>query len=241
MPISPVIPNTVEVRLLWSLSGALAVNVLHAIAPGGYTVNQTTTNTLAAAIKSAWSANLGAAMSTSVGLIRVGLRDLRTANQAEYLDSGNAVAGATAGDMLPPNVASMVTLRTANAGKSFRGRVYIGGFLETQNDASGNTLLAAATAAVNFMVGVQAAMTSSGLQLAVSSRPSEEKILVETTNHNDGTTTTRTVSHTKAKPGQSTPVTVIQSRNNAWESQRRRGNGRGATPTALSPVVSVTL
>jgi len=241
MAIPLVIPNTVQVRLLWSLSGSLGINVLHAIAPGGYTVNQTTANTLGAAVKSAFSANLGATMNGSVAIVRVGLRDLRTANSAEFLDSGAAVGGTGTGDMLPASVASAVTLRTAKAGKSFTGRVYISGFIEAENDANGSTSSAAASAAVGFMVGVQSAMTASGLQLAVASRPSEEKIVVETTNHNDGTTTLRTLSHTTAKPGQSTPVTAVQSRTASWESQRRRTNGRGVAPAGLFPVAEATL
>lgn len=241
MALPLVIPNTVQVRLLWALSGSLGINVIHAIAPGGFTVNQTTANTLGAAIKAAYTANLSTMHNPSTALVRVGLRDLRTANQAEFLDSGALAGGVTTGDMLPPSVASAVTLRTAKAGKSFTGRVYIGGFIETQNDVNGSTVSAAATAAVNFMVGVQSAMTSSGLQLAVASRPAEEKIVVETTNHNDGTTTLRTISHETAKPGQSTPVTLVQSRTSGWESQRRRGNGRGVPPSTLFAVAEATL
>jgi len=241
MAIPLVIPNTVQIRLLWSLSANLGINVIHAIAPGGYVVNQTTANTLGASIKAAFSAQLGVHMNPSSALVRVGLRDLRTPNQAEFLDDGAAVGGVTAGDMLPPSVATAVTLRTAKAGKSFTGRVYIGGFIEADNDVNGTTVSVAATAAVNFMVGVQSALTSSGLQLAVASRPAEEKIIVETTNHNDGTTTLRTLSHETAKPGQATPVTLIQSRTSGWESQRRRGNGRGVAPSSLFPVASARL
>jgi hypothetical protein len=236
MAISPVIPNTVQVRLLWALGGQLGVNVLHGIAPGGYTVNQTTTNTLGAAIKSAFTSNLATLMPPAAGLVRVGLRDIRQANQAEFLDSGAAVAGTTAGDMLPAANAVCVTLRTAKAGKSFRGRTYISGFLETQNDSTGNTASGASTAAVAFMNAVAAAFVSSGLELAVGSRPGENTTLVKTINHSDGTTTTDTVYHSPARAGQSNAVIAIQSRTNNWESQRRRMNGRGLSPTLLTPV-----
>lgn len=239
MAVPLVIPNTIQVRLLWTLSGSLGINVIHAIAPGAYAVNQTTTNTLAAAIKAAFTAQLAVRMNPSTAIMRVGVRDLRQPNQAEFLDSGAAAGGTTVEDMLPANVASAVTLRTAKSGKSFTGRVYISGFVESSNDQNGTTVSAAATAAVNFIVGVQSAMTGQGLQLAVASRPSEEKIVVETTNHNDGTTTLRTLSHTTAKAGQSTPVTLIQSRVPGWESQRRRTNGRGAAPSAFVAVASV--
>jgi hypothetical protein len=240
MPISPVIANTIEVRLLGVVANAGAINVLHAIATGGITVNQALANTLGAAIKSAWTANM-APLCASANLTRVGIRDLRTANQAEYLDVGALVPASGVGDALPGQIAVCVTLRTAQAGKSFRGRVYLGGWSEAENDTTGNTVQAASTAAVNFISAVSSAMTASGLTLAVASRPAERYTVVKTTFHNDGTTTLRTITQGPARAGGSVPVTVVQSRNNGWETQRRRNNGRGASPSLLTPAAEIHL
>lgn len=43
-----------------------------------------------------------------------------------------SAAGQTAGDMLPPQNALVVSLRTGIAGRARRGRLYLGGFLESK-------------------------------------------------------------------------------------------------------------
>jgi len=231
-----VIPNCVQVRLLWAISGTGGVNVLHAITTGSVVVNQTLANTIGSAIKAAYTARLSSLQGPGSAIVRVGVRDLRGPNLAEFLDSGALVNGVGVGDPLPSQLAACVTLRTANSGKSFRGRVYVGGFNEAQNDASGLTATAANTASVNFLADVQATLQANGMNLAVATRPAEAKVITETTNHNDGTTTVRTLSRQTAKNGLATAVTLIAARDAAWQTQRRRNNGRGAVPTALTSV-----
>lgn len=51
------------------------------------------------------------------------------------------LAGFFAGDPLPGNVAFVISIRTANRGRSSRGRNYIGGFVDAQ--VAGNSLLIA--------------------------------------------------------------------------------------------------
>lgn len=241
MALPLVIQNCIQVRLLFVLAGQLGVNVLHGTVTGGVVVNQALANTLGSAIKSAWSSNLGAHCPPSTALVRVGVRDLRSANLTEFLDTGAAVGGiATAVDALPAQNAAVVTLRTALSGKSFRGRVYISGFSEAENDVNGNTATAANTAAVAFIAAVQGAMTTSLITLAVASRPAERKTLVETTFHADGTSTARTLSTTTAKAGGAQNVTSVAARDANWQSQRRRSNGRGAPPTLLADIASHT-
>jgi hypothetical protein len=241
MPVSPVIANTVQVRLLWVLSGQGAMNVLHAIKVGSVTVNQALADTLGVAIKSAFVSNLGTQMNTSVGLVRVGVRDLSTANQAEFLDSNATSAGTGLGDSLPQQTAVCVTLRTALSGKSFRGRVYLGGFSEAENDPGGNSLQAVSTASVAFMTAVSNALIASSMNLAVASRPAEAYTITKFTQHSDGTTSTDTIGRGAARAGQSNRVTSLSVRDLRWESQRRRSNGRGAAPSLLTPSASAIL
>lgn len=240
MALPLVIPSCIQVRLLWTLNGQLGVNVLHGNVTGSVTVNQALANTLGSAIKSAFTTNFGTLMNGSVALARVGVRDLRSANQAEFLDTGALVGGTGAGDSLPNQNCACITLRTALSGKSFRGRVYISGFTEAENSGTGLTVQAANDASVAFITAIDAALRSNGMVLSVASRPQEEKILTETTNHANGTTTVRTLSHQTAKPGTSQAVTVIAARDANWQSQRRRGNGRGVNPS-LFDVASHTL
>lgn len=240
MPGPPlVIPNTIQVRLLWALSGQLGVNVLHGTV-GALAVTQGLAETVGAAIKSSFSSTLAAHFNSSNALVRVGLRDLRNPNMTEFLDTGALIGGSHVADALPTQNAACITLRTASSGKSFRGRVYISGFTEDDNDVNGLTASAGNIAAANFLIAVQANLLTNGITLAVASRPAEEKILTETTNHVDGTTTVRTLSHQTAKSGQSTRVTAIVVRDANWQSQRRRSNGRGLPPT-FTEVFSHTL
>lgn len=240
MAVSPIIANTVEVRLLWAFNGQGAINVLHATAPAGTAVNQALANALGTPIKAAFTSNLAPLMTAGNSLVRVGVRDLRVAAGAEFLDVGALVTGSGVGDNLPQYVALCVTLRTASAGKSFRGRIYYGGFNEAQNDTNGNALAAVSTAVVAFTTAVQAAMTANQLTFAVASRPAERYTVVRTTFHNDGSTTAKTITQGPARPGGSTPVTSIAVRSARWETQRRRTNSRGAPPTLLTNVAEHT-
>lgn len=231
MAVSPVINNCVQVRLLLVVANQGAVNVLNALTTGNVTVDQTLANTVGAAIKTAWTNNLAALMPASSSLVRVGVRDLRVANSAEFLDGGAAVVGTAVGDALPAQDALVMTLRTAKSGKSFRGRTYIGGFGEGQNGPNGTAAQTAADGAVAFMTGVQNALVAAAMKLGVASRPAERKTIVETTFHNDGTSTVRTISQTTAKSGGIEAVTLVQARDLRWDTQRRRNNGRFSAPT----------
>lgn len=215
--------------------------MLHAIAPAGFTVNQTTANTLGSAIKGTAFPPFAPVLHNGTQLVRVGLRDMRIVGGTEFLDSGSAVVGTATGEALPAQVAACITLRTASSGKSFRGRVYLGGASETDNTVGGVMSTAYQSGAVAFLQAVSAAMTSSGLTFCVSTRAAEETIITATTNHSDGSTTVRQISRTSAKAAGSTPVTAIQSRNASWETQRRRNNGRGSLPTIFNGLTEVSI
>lgn len=189
-------------RLIWSLGGQLyALNVLGVVNAGGIAITQALTNTIGTAIKSALTSSAHAAsIHTTVALANIGLRDIRTANTAEFLDSGGAVAGTAAGDLLPPQTAFCITLRTAQAGRSFRGRVYLPGYGESVNTAAG--ALVGAGSSVAFVVAIQAALVTSSLNLGVLSRPNALRV--------------------PPSAGFITPVTSIVARDLVWDTQRRR-------------------
>lgn len=238
---SPVIPNCVQIRLLWASEGNLAINVLNAEAGAGVLVNQALANTVGSAIKSAFTSNLAAHYTGNTGLVRIGLRDMRQPNQAEFLDTTTATAGTGVGEPLPAATAMCLTLRTAKTGKSFTGRIYLPAMTEGDNTGLGVALAAAATAAVAFLNAVSAALASANLFLAVASRASELIRTVRTIFFDDGTQESKTISEVKRKDAQLTRVTSILSRTSGWESQRRRGNGRGTVPGLLTPVAMVEI
>lgn len=240
MAVSPVIPNCVQIRLLWVSNGQLAINVLNAQAGAGVVVNQALANSLGSAIKSAFGTNLAAQYTATTALTRVGVRDMRQANQAEFLDVSPAQPGTAVGDALPNSTSLMLTMRTALSGKSFRGRIYLPGMAETANINQGEIASAASNAALAFIAALQAALTAANLILAIASRAAELTTLVRTVFHNDGTQTSKTVSTTKAKAATLTPVTAVSQRTSLWESQRRRSNGRGGQVSLLTPVAAIS-
>lgn len=196
-----IVPNAAQMRLIWSLSGALyALNVMGVVNAGGIAITQSLANTIGAAIKTAFNTNQAAFTNVAVSLANVGIRDIRTANSAEFLDAGAATPGTQAGDMLPPQTALCITLRTAFAGRSFRGRVYLPGPGEAGNGATGASLNVAT--GVAFITAVKAALVSSSLDLGVIHRPTEAPKPVTA--------------------GFITPVTSIVCRDAVWDTQRRR-------------------
>ena len=233
MPSPPlVVALAVQVRLLGVVGGQTYVNVLHARKRTAFSIDQTITNTLGAAIKSAWTTNIAGLSNNSCNLARVGLRDLSSANQNEFLDAGAGVVGTGVANLLPPGTALCVTLKTNQSGKSHRGRVYLAGFNEDQNDNGGGTVAAANTAGVAFISAVNSAMAASNMDLCILSRPSYAYVTTKTWTLPTGTQVD-TIGRGTARPGETQLVTVIQSRTALWESQRRRQNGRGGLLPAL--------
>lgn len=197
-----IVPQAAQMRLIWSLSGVLyALNVMGVVNAGGIAITQALANTIGTAIKSGMtSSGHAAAVHNLVALANIGIRDIRTANQSEFLDTGAALAGTGTGDLLPLQTASCVTLRTALAGRSFRGRCYLPGFGEINNSATG-TLVGSASG-VAFVTAIKAALVASALDLGVISRPAPDAI--------------------PARAGSINVVTSIVSRDAVWDTQRRR-------------------
>jgi len=234
------IPGGAQLRVIFTTPlGGIMVNVLGARVSGAL-FGQALANTLDAAIKSAFaSSGMGAIVHPGVSLAAVGVKDLRTASQTEFLGTGAAVPGTGTGDALPRSVAYVVTLRTNQAGPRYRGRVYLGGFTEAVNDPDATASSGVAVAATGFVQAISAAMDSNGLKLGVISRPAEPYTVTKVTEKNDGTTETITTSH-EGRPGQMTDVLLIQGRNDTWDSQRRRTSAGGGS-TLFLPMVSVDL
>lgn len=196
---SLVINNTAQIRLIWQINGTdYAVNVLHGIKDdplGG--IDQARADGIATNITNALNgmvAGTANSFATSWTLARVGVRDLDSANNPEFLGTvADPWNGTGAAEYLPLNVASCVTLRTDRAGASYRGRCYVSGWVEGAS-SGGVMATSAQTAAVRLVEAVRDGMDASGFTLAVASRAL----------------------------GQSRPVQSIVSRDQRWDTQRRR-------------------
>lgn len=173
-------------------------------------VNQAMANSLDTSIKSAFSSSgLAALCPASTILQSVGIRSLVSANLPEFVGTGASVPGTGTGDPMPRAAAVVATLRTALAGRSYRGRVFFTGLNEGQNDSVSTISAAAQTAVVAFVNAIGTALTAQGLSLAVLS-----PALPERPNSAGGLL--------PAKAAFATPVTSVTSRSAAWGSQRRR-------------------
>lgn len=197
-----IVPQAAQMRLIWSLSGQLyALNVMGVVNAGGIAITQALTNTVGSAIKASFtSSGHVAAISTIVSLANVGLRDIRSASQPEFIDTGAAVAGTLAGDFLPPQIALCITLRTALAGPRYRGRIYLCGYGEAGNTAVG--VLNNTASSVAFVTAIKSALIASSLDLGVIHRPTEAPLPVTA--------------------GFITVVNSIVARDAVWDTQRRR-------------------
>lgn len=205
---SLVVPSAVQVRLHWTLNGVDCFNVLGGSVAGGFAASQAIANTIGAAILGRFtSSGLAALCATTTSLISVGLRDIRTANQPEFVSVAAAVPGTGAGNPLPNQLAAVVTLRTALAGRSFRGRAYFGGFIAGENTAAGAILAALNTALVAFVTNMQTDLAASAITLGVISRPFAGAAGPPVR---------------PARLGSVTPVTGIVTRDTKWDTQRRR-------------------
>jgi hypothetical protein len=207
---SLVIPNCIQVRLRWETSRAtIAYNVLTANSASGTQPTQAIANSVGAAIKAGYtSSGLAALAGAGSRLDSVGLRWIGAPNFVEFVDEGAAVLGTAAGSQMPPQVALAITLRTSQAGKSFRGRIFLPNFADVAGDGSGAATAATVLAATTFVNDISTALSSSGYTLSVGSR----ERLADPTH----------VPPITFKPAFSTPVTAIVSRDVAFETQRRR-------------------
>lgn len=191
-----VVPNAVLVRLIWNLGGSpYAVNVIGARKVSATTVDQGFANTLSTAIKTAFTSGFAAAISNQVGLGQVAVRDISTANRPEFVGTGAAAPGTAVGNLLPLQTAVCTTLRTAFAGKSFRGRFYQPGFTVESNAAGGTMAPTVPTGTANWVTAIDTAFQASGLKMAVVSR----------------------------KLQTATDVTLVQVRDTQWDTIRKRG------------------
>lgn len=169
-----VVPNTVQVRLIWRAGGVdYAVNVIHFRNSNSIAVDQALATGIASDVATAWGlaggGSGGGVINSSTAIDRVTVRNIAVANQPEFSATVTGAAGAGTTDILPRQVALVVTLRTALAGRSFRGRVYVPGFHELANDSTGRATTAARTFAEGLILNIRQQLSVRGLLMGVVS------------------------------------------------------------------------
>lgn len=129
------VTNVLQTELIYSFENQIMENVLHYVKGGGWTEAN-----MAAfgAVLASWFSNDGKSMfSQALSLVNIRMTDLTTQNSGglEYA-IGLPIAGTWTGDHLPANCALCITKRTANRGRSYRGRMYLPGIPEGQTTGS---------------------------------------------------------------------------------------------------------
>jgi hypothetical protein len=207
-----ILPAGIEVDLVWNLASTKQIkNVLHGQVAGGFTATAAVAQAVYAAIiaSASWTA-WAADVHSTASFAGVNLRDLRTPNMPVVQSTGGATAGTGALLALPPGSSLVVSLKTALAGRGFRGRVYLSGLDSVVLVAGTGALTGAAnTNAVNFITAVQTALTTSGITLALAN-PARQAY------------TGRKGRAILARAANQVPVTSISTRLTALTSQRRR-------------------
>ena len=130
MPFVPA-TNVVQAEMIYTFAGQRCENVLHYQRGGGWTTAQM--DALGGALGSWFAANMPGSLAGTISLDMIRLTDLTTQNSPviEFV-TGLPIIGTAVGDALPNNCALVFTKRTANRGRSYRGRYYHMGMVETQ-------------------------------------------------------------------------------------------------------------
>lgn len=203
MPFVPV-PNTVQVEVIWELDGQRVENVHY------YEFSTTPTESdigsLLAAVRAFIESELMPLLSSTLKLVEV-IGTLLTAIDSISLSNvvSPPVAGGNSTQQLPNNVTYTITKKTAQRGRSFRGRNYVPGLTEDAvnlnaiNPTFRNDLL-------DVWEGLRLVAAEDGWTMVVVSRISGGVERVS---------------------GVTTPVTAISTADPTVDSQRRRLPGRG--------------
>jgi hypothetical protein len=208
-----VIPQCAQITLRWNLAdGKIGHNVLYGRYSGGFAGTVSQANAIMTALTSGapWTA-LNALLTTGGAFAGVDIRNVAVADQPILPSTNAAVPGTDAGGALPNEVAAVITLRTAKAGRANRGRMYIPNFsLATMSP--GNIMSAAAlTALQNWANTIIGALSPSGYALVIGQRARAAY------------TSPITGRVFPARAANSELVTSLSVRDNHWDSQRKRG------------------
>lgn len=199
------VPNTAQANIRQTLAGEQIENTLYFRAPAAWSAGSLAA--LGAGLVTWWTTGPRAVLSDDLVLREVYCVDLSSANGPTHTETVvNDPGGPIAGEALPNNCALCVSFRTANRGRSFRGRNYVAGINE--GDVTAN--LVTQVTADGILQGYQDLITyfsESGIDWVVVSR------------------------YANGQPratGIATPVTAVTLVDRYIDSQRRRLPGRGA-------------
>ena len=194
----------VRVDIQYDLAGQQVHNVIWCKRTSSWTDVQR--EDLAAAIEDWWNGTTKTYFPPVMTLqqITVVNQDSDSAPSTAHIVSP-AIAGTGSGASLPNGTALVATLRTALRGRSYRGRMYLGGLLDTDADDSITVVLGYVTALLTVLGNLKTAIEALGAVWVVVSKF-----------HNN----------LQREAGVATPINAI-SMDQYYDSQRRRLGLRG--------------
>lgn len=127
--------NTVQVTLVFATNGVTTTNNYYVRKSTGW--GEAEMLTLATQFISWWSGQMRQWIGNAVQLVRVQVRDLTVVDGLVVEQTaGLPLSGTDAAAAAPNSAACVTSLRTGLAGRSRRGRIYIGGLTEASTTAT---------------------------------------------------------------------------------------------------------
>lgn len=208
-----VIPQAAQITIRWNLpDGKVAHNVLYGRYSGQFIGTSTQCNAMLTALSTGaqWTA-MAVFLNANASIAGVDIRDVNSAAQPLIQSTGSAVPGTNAGVALPSETAIALTLRTAFAGRGFRGRLFLPGW-SSNAVAAGDTVAAACVTAIsNWGNTIGAALSAQGYTFSIGQRARAAY------------TSPITGRVFPARNANTVPIVTTVCRDNHFDSQRRRG------------------
>lgn len=212
------IPNDIRVRLVWqdTVTTRFMYSFIDAQVAPTFVLTPAIVSAVQAALVASYNANIASFQPTTIAFFGCDMRDLRPPGTNAIVTAvpATGTAGTSVAPLLPHGVAAVLTKRTARAGQAFRGRMYIPGWAQNADTGDGVITGTLVTALGVFATGILGALSGSAMVPGLAQPARQAYTGITGTSH-------------PARPASVVPLTALILRNNAWDSQRRRGSSGG--------------
>lgn len=209
------IPNDIRVRMVWldTVSTRNMYSFIDAQVAPTFALTPAIVSAVQASLVASYNANIASFQPTSISFFGCDMRDIRPPGNNSIVTAvpATGTSGTSASPLLPHGVAAVLTKRTARAGQAFRGRMYLPGWAQNADTGDGVITATLVTALGVFASGILSALSGQSMIPALAQPARNQYAGITGTVH-------------PARPAGVVPLTSLTLRNNAWDSQRRRGS-----------------
>jgi hypothetical protein len=169
IPGAYIIPNCVEIGVVWGLPNARGGHsFFHGGNAGSTVVNVGLANTLMASLVSAFNANLASFIATDASLSYLWVRDMSLTTNPSINTTLSGAAGTSASNAMPAQNAIVVSEKSTQRGRGANGRAYIPGWADNANAGGGVIAPALVTAFGTFCTAWFSGIGAAGLTPALA-------------------------------------------------------------------------